>query len=82
MPEKETRQMFMLALQRAGIDMQKTRVVFKLKGLYGEPEMWLYPKNETGTVGTLITKETIADIAYLREYIHDFIYVPKSKQTI
>lgn len=66
---------FLLALEKAGIDKNKCRLIFKLKGLYEEPEMWIYPK-KTGELGTLVTRDTIADIDYLREYIHDFCYFP------
>jgi hypothetical protein len=66
---------FWLALERAGIDKPKCRFVFKEKGLYGDPEMWIYPK-EAGSHGTLVTMETISDIDYLKEYIYDFRYIP------
>lgn len=73
---KSNRERFWLALERAGIDKPKCRFVFKENGKYGEPEMWIYPK-ETGSIGTLCTNETIEDIDYLREYIRDFIYEEK-----
>lgn len=68
----------MLALQKIGVDYTKCRFVFKANGKYGEPELWVYPK-ESGTVGTLVTKETIEDLDYLKEYLHDFLYIPKAK---
>lgn len=68
-----SKEKFMLALQKAGIDMSLCRVIYKEKGKYNESEIWLYPK-ETGTTGILITKETIQDINYLREYIYQFTY--------
>lgn len=75
--EYTQKELFFLALERAGIDKPKCRFVYKEKGLYGEPEMWIYPR-ETGNVGTLITQETIEDIEYLKEYIHDFRFIPNS----
>lgn len=70
---KDPKAVFMLALERAGIDKTKCRYVFKASGLYGKPELWIYPK-ETGNVGTLVTLETIQNLDYLKEYIHDFRY--------
>lgn len=72
----KTKADFWLALEMAGIDKPKCKFIFKEKGLYGEPEMWIYPKG-TGNIGTLVTQETIEDIDYLREYISDFTYKGK-----
>lgn len=63
---------YIKALNKVGVDKEKCRFVFKEKGLYGEPELWIYPI-ETGNHGTLVTKETIEDLEYLKEYLSDFI---------
>lgn len=72
-----TKQDFFLKLEMAGIDKPKCKFVYKEKGLYGESEIWIYPKG-TGNIGTLVTEETCEDIDYLREYLNDFVYKPNA----
>jgi len=65
---KET---FLKAINEVGAKNYTSR--YFEKGTYGEPEIWLYKKFLTGDHGYLITKETIEDKKYLREYLYDFI---------
>lgn len=62
---------FIKAIESLGIKEYKSRYIEN--GKYGEPEMWLYKKFLCGTHGYLITKETIEDKDYLREYLYDFL---------
>lgn len=87
---------FIKAIESIGAKDYKLRYI--AKGKYGEPEAWLYPKNnpkqekvkvKNGSIvhivkrdgtpvieyssGRLISKETIEDLEYLKEYLYDFI---------
>jgi hypothetical protein len=64
---------YLQAIKDIGIDITKLKYRYFENGKYGEPEMWLYKQFLTGQHGYLITKETIEDLKYLKEYLYDFL---------
>lgn len=64
---------FIEEIESVGIDTKNIKTRYFEKGKYGEPEIWLYKKKLTRTHGYLVTKETIEDKQFLREYLYDFI---------
>ena len=89
---------FIKAIESVGVKYGTYKLIFKAKGKYGEPEAWLYPKNnpkqekvkvKNGSIvhivkrdgtpvmeyssGILISRESIEDKDYLKEYLYDYI---------